>query len=213
MKNYQLMLEEIIKENQDQGKKPTLLLHACCAPCSSYPIEYLSQYFDITLYFYNPNISSIREYNKRRAELKRFVEEFPAAKGIEIIDAVYTPQDFFIIAMGLENEPERGARCYECYRLRLEQTAKYASICEGKYDYFGTTLSISPHKNADWLNEIGEEMAKEYNVPYLFADFKKKNGYIRSIELSNEYNLYRQDFCGCMHSQKDKIDNTGKEWG
>lgn len=213
MKNYQRMLEEIIKENQAKGVRPSLLLHACCAPCSSYCIEYLSQYFDITLYFYNPNIASIREYNKRRRELERFVSEFPPAAGIEIIDAKYTPQDFFIIAMGLENEPERGARCYECYRLRLEQTAKYAYLSEGKYDYFASTLSISPHKNVDWLNEIGEEVSKEYNIPYLYSDFKKKNGYVRSIELSGEYNLYRQDFCGCMHSQKDKIDNTGKEWG
>lgn len=213
MKNYQLMLEEIINENQAKGVRPKLLLHACCAPCSSYPIEYLSQYFDITLYFYNPNIASIREYNKRKAELIRFVQEFPPAKGIKVIDAKYTPQDFFIVAMGLENEPERGARCYECYNLRLDQTAKYAYLSTEKYDYFGTTLSISPHKNSDWINEIGENVSKEYNIPFLYADFKKKNGYIRSIELSNEYNLYRQDFCGCMHSQKDKIDNTGKEWG
>lgn len=181
------------------SSKEKLLLHVCCAPCSSHVLESLRDMYDITIFFYNPNISSDEEYQKRIAELKRFVEEAPFANGIPIVEGMYDPNEFYEIAKGLEKEPERGQRCYKCYELRLKETAKYAA--EQGYDLFTTTLSISPHKNAAWLNEIGLHMGEVYGVPHLYSDFKKKNGYARSIQLSKEYNLYRQDFCGCIYSQ------------
>ena len=204
--NYQLKLDEILKENKE--KTPTLLLHSCCAPCSSYVLEYLTNYFYITILFYNPNITSKEEYDKRFNELKRLVEELPHSNKIEIINCRYEPKEFVDIAKGLEMAPEGGERCFKCYRLRLEEAAKYAK--ENNYDFFTTTLSISPHKNANKLNEIGEELSKTYEINYLYSDFKKKGGYQRSIELSKKYDLYRQDFCGCIYSKIER-DKQKKE--
>lgn len=198
--NYQLKLEEIIEDNKD--KTPRLLLHSCCAPCSSYVLEYLTNYFEITILFYNPNISEEKEYIKRLEEIKKLVEEIPHKNKIEIVEGRYEPKEFFDITRGLENAPEGGERCFKCYKLREEEAAKYAK--DNNYDFFTTTLSISPHKNADKLNEIGEELQDKYQVNYLYADFKKKGGYQRSIELSKEYDLYRQDFCGCVYSKRDR---------
>ena len=181
--------------------KERLLLHVCCAPCSSHVLEVLHNEFDITILFYNPNITDEKEYNKRISELERFVKEAEFAHGIQIIKGEYKPEEFFDLAKGLEDEPERGTRCYKCYEKRLEYSAKYAK--DYGFDLFTTTLSISPHKNAKWLNEIGEKMGKKYGVSHLCSDFKKKNGYARSIELSKEYNLYRQDYCGCIFSRKE----------
>lgn len=193
--NYSKELEKIIDSNS--GNRPSLLLHACCAPCSSYVLEYLNSHFDITLFFYNPNIYPKEEYQKRLDELKRLVREMEL--DIKIIESDYEPNEFFEISKGLEKLPERSERCKRCYRLRLEKTAAYAQ--KGEYDYFCTTLSISPHKNADWINEIGNELSDTYDIPFLPSDFKKKNGYIRSIVLSRKYNLYRQNFCGCVFSK------------
>ena len=201
--NYQKVLENIIKENNQKGIIPKLLLHSCCAPCSSYCIEYLSKYFDITLYFYNPNISKEEEFDKRANELTRLVDSMSLARPINVIIEQYEPNEFYEIAKGLENEPERGKRCEECFKLRLERSAQYAR--KNNFDYFTTTLSISPHKDAQLLNEIGRDFSRKYNIPYLFSDFKKKNGYKRSIELSTEYNLYRQNYCGCIYSYKESL--------
>ena len=194
--NYQKKLEEII-ETLD-GRK-SLLLHACCAPCSSYVLEYLSGYFDISLFYYNPNISPYLEYEKRIGEVKRLVREMPLQSQANVIDGKYEPERFFDMAKGLEAMPEGGERCFGCYRIRMEEAAKTA--LEKGFDFFTTTLSISPHKNADKLNEIGQELEREYGVKYLYADFKKKDGYKRSIQLSREYGLYRQNYCGCVYSK------------
>ncbi len=199
--NYSLMTEEVIKDIIGSGKKPTLLLHVCCAPCSSYVIEYLSNFFDITLYYYNPNISPESEYQFRLVELKRLTEEFEAAKGVKLLSCDYDPQSFLEISKGLETVPEGGQRCKKCYYLRLDKTANAAA--SGGFDYFTTTLTISPYKNAQWLNEIGGQLSVKYSVPYLFSDFKKKNGYKRSIELSEQFGLYRQDYCGCAYSKAE----------
>ncbi|MCD8048517.1 MAG: epoxyqueuosine reductase QueH [Clostridia bacterium] len=200
--NYQKMLEEKITVCRQKGEKPSLLLHVCCAPCSSYVLEYIAGVFDITAYFYNPNISSEAEFLKRERELERFVGEF-GLENVKIVTEKYDHAEFLRIAKGKESVPEGGERCYDCYTLRLEKTAKAAKA--GGFDLFTTTLSISPHKNADWLNEIGQRMGEKYGVEYLFADFKKRNGYKRSCELSREYNLYRQSFCGCEFSQAEAI--------
>ena len=201
--NYQLELDKLIKEIQNKQtdaayQVPRLLLHSCCAPCSSYVLEYLSQYFAITVLYYNPNIFPEEEYRKRVAEQQRLIAELPAKNPIAFIEGRYQPEEFFAVAKGLEDVPEGGERCRKCFRLRLEETAKLASA--GGYDYFTTTLSISPLKNADALNEIGQEVAEIYKVPHLPSDFKKRGGYQRSIELSREYELYRQNFCGCVYS-------------
>lgn len=201
MLNYSNETEKVIEQIKKTNTKPSLLLHACCAPCSSYVIEYLSKYFNITMYYYNPNISPIQEYNFRLEELSRLLKEMKEAENIEILPCEYEAERFYEIAKGLEAEKEGGERCFRCYRLRLEKTAQAAK--EKGFDYFTTTLSISPYKNAEKLNEIGKELSEKYNVPYLFSDFKKKNGYKRSIELSKEYGLYRQDYCGCVYSKKD----------
>lgn len=197
--NYQLELEKILK-TIDMKHKPRLLLHACCAPCSSYCLEYLSKYFNITLFYYNPNIDAKEEFQKRLEELKRFVGLlYP---DIEIIDGDYNSHDFEEIALGLEDAKEGGTRCFKCYELRLSKTAMVA--LEHHFDYFGTTLSISPYKNASKLNSIGLELEKKYGIKYLTSDFKKQNGYVRSIELSKKYNLYRQDYCGCKYSKLER---------
>ena len=199
--NYQLKLENILNEI-DSPKK--LFLHSCCGPCSSYVIEYLSNYFEITIYYYNPNISEKTEFNKRLEEQKRIVRELPTKYKVDVIEGNFDNDRYEDIIKGLETEPEGGSRCYKCYKLRMEETAKMAKKLG--YDYFTTTLSISPYKNANWINEIGEELEKEYDIKYLYADFKKKNGYKRSIELSRIYNLYRQDYCGCKYSIRNKIE-------
>ena len=197
--NYQLILDKTLKQLTDENIKPSLLLHACCAPCSSYVLEYLNKYFDITVFFYNPNITEQSEYTKRAEELKRLISELPHTNEIKFMDGKYNPQVFLEASKGLEKLPEGGERCFKCYRLRLEETAIIAKKCG--FDFFTTTLSISPHKNAQVLNEIGRELAEKHEINYLFSDFKKKNGYKRSCELSAVYNLYRQDYCGCVFSK------------
>lgn len=197
--NYNLLMEEEIKKIKDESK--TLLLHACCAPCSSSVIEMLGNIFKITILYYNPNITDEVEYKKRLNEIHEFIKKFKTKYKITILDGRYNPNEFFDIAKGLENEKERGRRCYKCYSLRLEETAKIAK--EKGFDYFTTTLSLSPYKSSNWINEIGKSLNDKYNINFLYSDFKKKNGYKRSIELSKEYNLYRQDYCGCIYSKKD----------
>lgn len=197
--NYQKELDKIIATLD--GRVPTLLLHSCCAPCSSYTLEYLSNYFDITVYYYNPNISPKAEFDKRFAEQKRLIASLPAKHEIKLIEGDYNYNDFSEIAKGFENVKEGGERCFRCYKLRLEKSAHLAK--EQGFDYFCTTLSISPLKNSQKINEIGLEVAEKYGVKWLPSDFKKKEGYKRSIELSREYNLYRQNFCGCVFSKKE----------
>lgn len=204
--NYQLKLNQILQTIEDQrrveGKVPTLLLHSCCAPCSSYVLEYLSQYFYITIYYYNPNISEEKEYKKRVEEQKRLIRELPVSHEVSFLEGNYDTKEFYDAVKGLEHLGERSKRCYACYQLRMERAVQMAK--ENGFSYFTTTLSISPYKNAAWLNEIGEKLQQEYGVPYLYADFKKKNGYKRSIELSEQYHLYRQDFCGCVYSRMEE---------
>jgi hypothetical protein len=233
VRNYQKELDQIIEGmRKDEkcaagGDVPTLFLHSCCAPCSSYVLSYLRQYFRITVFYYNPNITEDAEYHKRVAEQKRLIaafnEELTGSVGgapvnggscavcdvdggngggyeIHIVEGDYDPARFFEIAKGLEQCPEGGERCFACYELRLGETARLAQA--GGYDYFTTTLSISPLKNAAKLNEIGERMASKYSVAWLPSDFKKRDGYKRSIELSKEYDLYRQDYCGCVYSRR-----------
>ena len=180
-----------------------LLLHACCAPCSSAVLERIGNYFKVTIFYYNPNITNEDEYRKRIDEIKRFISSFKTKYPISLEEGNYDPNEFFDIAKGLEKEPERGKRCYLCYKLRLNETAKIAEKLG--FDYFCTTLTLSPHKNSNWINEIGEELNNKYNSTYLYSDFKKKNGYKRSIELSSEYNLYRQNYCGCIYSIRDSM--------
>lgn len=201
-RNYQKELDQIIEEIKVQNKVPKLLIHSCCAPCSSYVLEYLSQYFEITVYFYNPNIYPPLEYIRRVEEQDRLIQEMNFVHPVTLQTGAYEPQEFYRIVEGLEKEPEGGIRCFHCYELRLQEAAKVAQA--GRYDYFTTTLSISPLKNADKLNEIGEKLGREYRVAYLSSDFKKKNGYKRSVELSKEHDLYRQDYCGCVFSQRER---------
>lgn len=202
-RNYQRELDACIARHQAAGERPTLLLHACCAPCSSYVLEYLSNYFSVTLLFYNPNISPAAEYDKRAAELARLIKEMPLSSPVQIASCSYDAAEFFDAVKGLEREPEGGARCTVCYELRLRAAAIYAK--EHGFDYFTTTLSISPLKDAVRLNTIGEALGKELGVSYLCSDFKKKEGYKRSIVLSNTYHLYRQDYCGCIFSKQQKM--------
>lgn len=197
--NYQKKLDEVLKTLDET---PKLLLHACCAPCSSYCLEYLSRYFEITVLYYNPNISPEEEFKKRAEEEKRLISEMPVKNPVTLVVDDYEPDEFFSAVKGLENAPEGGERCFVCYRLRLERAARYAA--EHGFDYFCSTLSISPLKNAQKLNEIGAELSEIYKVPSLPNDFKKKGGYLRSIELSREYGLYRQNYCGCVFSKKNE---------
>lgn len=183
----------------EQNKKK-ILLHVCCAPCSSHVLQLLEEEYNITVFFYNPNITDEEEYIKRIEELKRFVAVAPFTKDVIIEEGKYEPDEFFVMSEGLENEPERGSRCYKCYEMRMRETALYAK--EKGYDIFTTTLSISPHKNAAWLNEIGQKLSEEIGIEYLYSDFKKKDGYSNSIRLSKEYGLYRQDYCGCIYSKR-----------
>ncbi len=197
--NYDLEMEKQI-ENIEEGTP--ILLHACCAPCSSACLERLANYFRITIFYYNPNITEEEEYNKRLNEIKNFIKVFKTKYEIKLIEGNYDPNEFFNISQGLEDEPERGRRCFKCYKLRLEETARIAD--EYNFKYFCTTLTLSPHKNSNWVNEIGSELDMKYNSTYLYSDFKKKERYKRSIELSREYNLYRQDYCGCIYSKKER---------
>lgn len=201
-RNFQKELEKIIATAENESRVPRLLLHSCCAPCSSYVLEYLSQYFEITVFYYNPNISPAEEYEKRAAEQQRLIDELDTKHPIRLVVGAYEPERFYEQSRGLEKEPEGGERCFRCYRLRLEEAAKLAA--EGGYDYFTTTLTISPLKNAEKLNEIGEELSTIYQVTHLPSDFKKKNGYRRSVELSRQHELYRQNYCGCVFSRREQ---------
>ena len=196
-------LEKKTKELQKEGKRPKLLLHSCCAPCSSACLEYLVKNFDVTAFYYNPNISIKEEYDKRVSEMKRLVNIYDG--DVSLAEGRYDIRDFLDAVKGLEKEPEGGLRCVKCFRLRLYETARVAA--ENGFDYFTTTLSISPYKNAPKLNEIASELSEIYKVTALPADLKKREGYKRSVELSRQYGLYRQDYCGCVFSQREK----GKE--
>ena len=201
--NYQLILDKILNKLTEEESIPSLLLHSCCAPCSSYVLEYLSQYFKITVLYYNPNIGPEEEYLRRKEEQKDFISRFPAGHPVSFLDCDYHPMEFFEKVKGKEHLGEKSERCYACYELRLEEAARMAAKYD--FDYFTTTLSISPHKNAKWLNEIGERLSVRYGVKYLYSDFKKKGGYYRSTELSKEYGLYRQDYCGCVFSKQESL--------
>lgn len=196
--NYQIKMEEIIKAHCSDHHVPTLLLHSCCAPCSSYCLELLSSYFKVTVFYYNPNIYPPEEYFMRVEEQRRFIEQFPAKYPISFVEGTYDTARFYEMAKGKEQVKEGGARCFLCYEMRLRETCAYAKA--HGFDFFTTTLSISPLKNATKLNEIGEKLENEYQISYLYSDFKKKNGYKRSTEISKEYDMYRQDYCGCVYS-------------
>ena len=200
--NYQKELDRIIAQNERDGITPKLLLHVCCAPCSSYCLEYLSDYFDITVYYYNPNISPEAEYRFRLSEEERYISLRDFKNPVALTDSIYDPREFFDAVRGLESEPEGGKRCEKCFRLRLEASARKA--VELGMDCFTTTLTISPLKNAALLNEIGYEAGEKYGVMWLPSDFKKREGYKRSIVLSREYDLYRQNYCGCVFSKNNK---------
>ncbi|MFR8991923.1 MAG: epoxyqueuosine reductase QueH [Fusobacterium sp.] len=203
--NYEILMENQLKEIEKTGTKPKLLLHSCCAPCSSAILEFLQNYFDITVYFYNPNITFEEEYYKRLNEQREYHEK--REYSIKVIEGKYDPrEDFFKQVKGLEDRKEGGERCFKCYTLRMEATAQKAK--ELGFDYFSTVLSISPLKNAQWINEIGEELSEKYGIKFLNGDFKKKNRYLRSTEISREYELYRQDYCGCVFS---KVEREAKE--
>ena len=201
-RNYQKEMEKIIEKNEQEKKVPSLLLHSCCAPCSSYVLEYLSQHFLITAFYYNPTIYPDEEYKKRVIEQQEFIRKFPFVNPVKFIEGDFDKEKFYELTKGLEQVKEGGERCFLCYELRLKKTAELAKECG--FDFFTTTLSISPLKNAEKLNEIGERLGETYGIPYLVSDFKKKNGYKRSIELSTEYNLYRQDYCGCIYSKQER---------
>ncbi len=202
--NYQKQLDALLLQLQKENRTPTLLLHSCCAPCSSYVLEYLSRYFFITVLYYNPNIGPAEEYSLRKNEQIRLITEGNWTNPVTFLDCDWGPEKFYAMAKGLEDLPEGGVRCHGCFELRLGKTAELAK--EGGFDYFATTLSISPLKNAEKLNEIGEKLSKELGISHLPADFKKKEGYKRSIQLSRQYNLYRQDYCGCVFSKQERTD-------
>ena len=204
-RNYQKELEKIIEQIAAEDKTPSLFLHSCCAPCSSYVLEYLSQYFCITVFYYNPNIYPEEEYYKRVKEQQHFIEQLPVKHPISFLEGEFHPEEYYEAVKGLEKEPEGGKRCRVCFSLRLRRAAEEAKKIGA--DYMTTTLTISPLKNAAKLNEIGENLAKTGQSKWLFSDFKKKNGYKRSIELSKEYDLYRQDFCGCIFSKVEREQN------
>lgn len=209
-RNYQKELEDKIALHSSRGEVPALLLHSCCAPCSSYVLEYLSKYFRITVFYYNPNIDPKAEYESRVEEQQRFIREFPMGYPVSFLEGEYDTGRFYEAVKGMEQLPEGGARCAACYELRLRETAEYARRLG--FAYFTTTLSISPLKDAQKLNEIGGRLAQEYGVSYLYSDFKKKNGYLRSTQIAKEYDMYRQDYCGCIFSrsqrEKERRKNT-----
>ena len=200
--NYQIILDKELEKAANSYRTPLLFLHCCCAPCSSYVLEYLSRYFKITVFYYNPNIYPEEEFYKRRSEQERFISQLPAKNPISFIGAEHMSEEFYKAVKGLEHIREGGERCFACYRLRLEESAMAARDMGA--DYFTTTLSISPMKNVQKLNEIGGELGEKYGVKYLFSDFKKRNGYKRSTELSREYGIYRQNYCGCVFSLRER---------
>lgn len=200
--NYNLYMEEILKKIKKEEKVPRLLLHTCCAPCSSSVIKKLAEYFEITVFYYNPNIDTTEEYQKRKEEQIRFLKEIEGKCSVSFYDCDYEKEEFEKISKGLEKEKEGGGRCPKCFQLRLEKTAKTAK--EQGFDYFGTSLTVSPYKNAEILNKIGESLSNKYQISFLYSDFKKKNGYKESIELSKKYQLYRQDYCGCIYSKQER---------
>lgn len=207
LKNYNELLEIEIKYIKENNIIPNLLLHSCCAPCSSYVISYLTNYFNITVLYYNPNIYPIEEYEKRKKEQIRLIKELKNTNKLEIIDCDYDNKLFEQTIKGLENDLEGGHRCHKCYKLRLEKTAQIAS--KNNFDYFTTTLTVSPYKNANIINELGIELEQKYNIKWLYSNFKKKDGYKKSIELSKKHNLYRQNYCGCIYSKpKEELSNT-----
>lgn len=199
--NYQKKLDEIIKGIISTNKTPSLLLHSCCAPCSSYVLEYLSEIFKITILYYNPNIYPKIEYQRRLAEQKNFINIFPVKNEVNLIEDEYNESEFLEAIKGKKQDKEGGIRCFACYKLRLIRSAQFAK--DNNFEYFTTTLSISPHKNSQKLNEIGKELSEKFEVKYLYSDFKKKDGFKRSLVLSNKYNLYRQDYCGCRFSKNN----------
>lgn len=197
--NYNLEMEKQM-DNIKEGS--SLLLHACCAPCSTACLERLADYFKVTIFYYNPNITDENEYKKRIEEIKKLLTLINPKYEVKLLEGEYNPKLFLDMSKGLEMEPERGKRCYKCYEMRLKETANIATKLG--FNNFCTTLTLSPHKNSDWINEIGEKLDKEYESNYLYSDFKKKEGYKRSIELSKKYDLYRQDYCGCIYSKRDR---------
>lgn len=207
-RNFQKELEKIIEENKKNGVVPSLLLHSCCAPCSSYCLEYLSQYFKITVLYYNPNLFPAGEYERRVSEQKKLVSALPTKYPVTLVEMKGEPEEFYSAVKGLEHTGEGGERCFACFRLRLERAARYAK--ENGFDFFTTTLTISPLKNAQKLNEIGEAVGEKFGVRHLPTDFKKKNGYKRSVELSKVYGLYRQDYCGCVFSKREREEAKGE---
>lgn len=200
--NYQLELDKILKQIQSQDQAPSLLLHSCCAPCSTYVLEYLSQYFKIGVLYYNPNIYPLSEYEFREEEQEKLINNLQTKNPIKFIKADFNPMEYYKAVKGHEKDKEGGDRCAKCFELRLREAAKVAS--EKGFDYFTTTLSISPHKDSQLLNRIGEMLQEEYGVKYLFSDFKKKNGFKRSVELTQEHDMYRQDYCGCVFSFNER---------
>lgn len=201
--NYQKELEKLLAQIETEERVPTLLIHSCCAPCSSYVLEYLSRYFRITVFYYNPNIYPPEEYGKRVQEQQDLIRQMEVVHPVKFLEGAYDTERFYQMARGMEQLPEGGQRCFACYELRLREAAGIARQMGA--DYFTTTLSISPMKNAEKLNEIGERLAQEYGVRYLNSDFKKKNGYRRSVELSEIYGLYRQNYCGCVFSMRERV--------
>ena len=200
--NYQIEMERELARIQADGRRPRLLLHSCCAPCSSFVLERLMNVFDLTVFYYNPNIAPREEFLRRVEEQQRLIDAMPHERPIDLIQGEYDDCAFYELARGHEQDPEGGERCTACFRLRLGKTAEVAA--QGGFDYFTTTLSISPLKDAQRLNAIGAALSAETGVPYLFSDFKKRNGYKRSCELSAQYGLYRQDYCGCIYSRMER---------
>ena len=207
--NYQKIMEELISEYCGAGNVPRLLLHSCCGPCSSYCIAALAEYFSVTVFYYNPNIYPAEEYEQRVREQERFIREFPTKHPVSFVAGQYDPERFYACTKGMEDIPEGGERCFVCYELRLREAAEYAK--KEKFDFFTTTLSISPLKNAAKLNEIGARLEKEYGIRYLFSDFKKKDGYKKSTELSAQYGMYRQYYCGCVYSKRQRDEEIAKK--
>lgn len=206
--NYQLEMDKTIKEIEKLDYVPRLLLHSCCGPCSTYVLEYLSNYFEISLLYYNPNIYPKEEYYFREQEQEDLIKKLPTKNPIIFLKSDYRPNDYYMLVRGYEKEREGGKRCHICFDMRLREAARIAK--KGGFDYFTTTLSISPHKDSQVINQIGRKLEEEFDVKYLYSDFKKKNGFKRSVELTQEYDMYRQDYCGCVFSYKETLERQGK---